>query len=383
MRSSSLSPAAEPTAPSPPPHRFLWRSIFEQAAVGMALVAPDGSWLHANPKLCKIVGYSREELRETTFQEITHPDDLQEDLDLVGRLLDGEIETYNLEKRYIDKDGEEVPIYLTVSLVRDAAGDPDHFIAVIEDLRERKAAERDIRELEDALRRKVDELEASNQELESFSYSVSHDLRAPLRALDGFSRILEEEVGPKLTGEQERYLGLLRSNAQRMDRLINGLLAFSRMGKQALNPQPVNVEELVRNQYRLLTADLESPPKLHLGELPSCTADPVLLERVWSNLLANALKFGRDADPPVIEAGCRREDGEDVYFVRDNGAGFDMRYASKLFSMFQRLHRDDEFPGHGVGLALVQRIVHRHGGRVWAEGEPGKGATFSFTLGDC
>ena len=237
--------------------------------------------------------------------------------------------------------------------------------------------------VEEQLLNSAAELKAANVDLESFAYSVSHDLRAPLRAIDGFSRILVEEYQPQLAPEAQRYLQRVRDNSQQMGRLIDDLLAFSRLGRRALDLRPVVPAELVRQALEELGSEQEGRRvEISIDDLPVCRADPAMLKQVWANLLSNALKFTRDRDPAVIEIGHREENGAQVYFVGDNGAGFDMQYADKLFGVFQRLHRAEEYEGTGVGLAIVQRIVHRHGGRIWAEAETDKGATIYFTLGE-
>jgi light-regulated signal transduction histidine kinase (bacteriophytochrome) len=224
-------------------------------------------------------------------------------------------------------------------------------------------------------------LEFANKELEAFSYSVSHDLRAPLRALDGFSQAMLEDFAAQLPEEARRYLLTIRKGAQQMGSLIDDLLAFSRLSRAPLNRQEVQTDDLVR----VVLAELESERAgrqidLRLGELPACSGDPALLRQVWVNLLSNAFKYTQKREVAVVEIGCECAPAGDIYFVRDNGTGFDMRYASKLFGVFQRLHRAEDYEGTGVGLALVQRIVHRHGGRIWAEAEVDRGATFYFTL---
>lgn len=236
-------------------------------------------------------------------------------------------------------------------------------------------------ELEQRVEARTAELQAANRELESFSYSVSHDLRAPLRAIDGFSRLAVEKDGGKLGSDARRYLGQVRANTQQMGALIDDLLAFSRLGRQALVAQRIDTLELVRQSLHALRPEYENKRAiLVFGDLPECQGDPVLVKQVWMNLLSNAFKFSGKSAPQCVEIGSRGTNGERVYFVRDNGVGFDMRYADKLFGVFQRLHGAREFPGTGVGLAIVQRIVARHGGRTWAEAERGRGATFYFTL---
>jgi signal transduction histidine kinase len=233
-------------------------------------------------------------------------------------------------------------------------------------------------ELGAQVRARTAELEATNKELEAFSYSVSHDLRAPLRAVDGYARMLEEDCGAALDAEGRRLLSVVRDAAGRMGRLIDDLLAFSRLGRQAPVRRRVDMDALVAEVFAELRG--ESRAVLAAAALPAADADPAMLRQVWANLIGNALKYSGKRADPRIEVSARVDGAEAVYSVRDNGVGFDPRYADKLFGVFQRLHRADEFPGTGVGLAIVQRVVARHGGRVWAEGAPGQGACFHFSL---
>ncbi len=232
-------------------------------------------------------------------------------------------------------------------------------------------------DLERRVAERTAELQALNRELESFSYSVSHDLRAPLRAIDGFARMLEEDHAGQLDAEGRRLLGVVRASGRRMGQLIDDLLDFSRLGRQAMAPRSLDMAALVRE----VAAECDlGRARLEIGALPAAQADPGLIRQVWANLLGNAAKYSGKQPEPRIEVGGREEAGEAHYWVRDNGVGFDMRYADKLFGVFQRLHGMDEFPGTGVGLAIVKRVVGRHGGRAWAEGRPGEGATFHFCL---
>jgi light-regulated signal transduction histidine kinase (bacteriophytochrome)/HAMP domain-containing protein len=237
-------------------------------------------------------------------------------------------------------------------------------------------------ELEERVAARTGELQAVNKDLESFSYSVSHDLRAPIRAVGGFTSLLIEDHGAELSVEARRKLDIIGKEAVRMGTLIDDLLAFSRLGRKALTPVDLDMQQLARAVYERLNhgANGAKPVDLKLGSMPRATVDQSLFEQVWANLISNAIKFSSKKDSPVIEIGGISAEREHVYFVRDNGAGFDAAYRERLFGVFQRLHHDHEFPGTGVGLALVHRIVTRHGGRVWADGELGRGATFHFTV---
>jgi signal transduction histidine kinase len=225
------------------------------------------------------------------------------------------------------------------------------------------------------------ELEAANKELEAFSYSVSHDLRAPLRAVGGFAQMLRSESESHLSEREKQLLDKICSSAAQMRELIEGLLNLSRLGRQPLSKQPTNLNDLVRQVLDELSKEREGRKvEVRVAALPDCVGDPSLLKQVFVNLLANAFKFTRGMKEATIEVGCLSQNGESVYFVRDNGAGFDMQYAGKLFGAFQRFHSHEQFAGTGVGLSIVQRIIHRHGGRIWAEAEVDKGATFYLTL---
>jgi len=236
-------------------------------------------------------------------------------------------------------------------------------------------------DLEQRVVQRTAQLEAANKELEAFSYSVSHDLRAPLRAIDGFSRMLLRDHLANLPPEAQRLLLVVRDNAQKMAQLIDDLLSFSRLGRQPLRVQTVSIADLVRQILDELKSDLEDRQvEVTVADVPACQADRALLKQVLVNLLTNALKYTRRRDIATIEVGSLATDGVCTYFVKDNGAGFDMAYYDKLFGVFQRLHSADDFEGTGVGLAIAQRIIVRHGGRIWAEGAVGQGATFYFTL---
>lgn len=255
-----------------------------------------------------------------------------------------------------------------------------------QELTERKRAEAQVQALNTELEQRVHErtaqLQAANQELEAFSYSVSHDLRAPLRAINGFARILEEDFSAELSPVPRDFLGKIKTASEKMGQLIDELIDFSRIGRKSLDRQATDVHELVQRSLETLAAEtVDRQIEWKISELPAANADPVLLQQVYTNLLANAIKYTSQRPLARIEVGSFEQAGEAIYFVRDNGAGFDMQFSEKLFGVFQRLHREDEFKGTGIGLATVQRILHRHGGRIWATAAVGQGATFFFTLG--
>jgi light-regulated signal transduction histidine kinase (bacteriophytochrome) len=236
-------------------------------------------------------------------------------------------------------------------------------------------------ELEHRVEERTRKLKEANKELEAFSYSVSHDLRAPLRAIDGFSRILLEEYRGKFDEDGKRVLDIIRSNTQNMGRLIDDLLAFSRLSRKQMEASPVDMHGLAGDVFQQLQLGFtDQEVQFNLSPLPPTEGDPALIRQVFVNLLSNAAKYSRPRTQSVIDVSGYCENGDCVYYVKDNGVGFDMAYAKKLFGVFQRLHSVEEFEGTGVGLAIVQRIIHRHGGRVWAEGKVDEGATFFFSL---
>jgi PAS domain S-box-containing protein len=356
-------------------------SAFEHAAIGMALVASDGRWLKVNRALCNLLGYSSEELLAKRFQDITYPDDLEADLEYVRQMLASEIRTYQMEKRYFHKLGHIVWALLSVSMVRDERSQELYFISQTQDITERKRVEDEIKDLSAQMERQNTELIEINKELESFSYSVSHDLRAPLRAIDGFSLALLEDCDHKLDPAEKEHLRRVRGATANMGRLIDDMLNLARTARYELVRGKVDLSALARE---IVSAFQETEP----ARGATCVIAPdvivegdrTLLRVVLENLLGNAWKFTSKQPDAHIEFGVQSESGRTVYFVRDNGAGFDMRYADKLFGVFQRLHDGREFQGSGVGLATVQRIVHRHGGRIWAGSTVGEGATFYFVL---
>ncbi len=355
----------------------------EEAMIGKDLSGVVTSW---NAGAEKTFGYTAAEMVGQPILRLIPPDRHDEEASIMSCIRRGEsVATFDTVRTR--GDGSPIDVAVTVSAIRGPGGNVVGASKVARDITGRKHAEEQISRLNAELEQRVAvrtaQLAAANSELEAFSYSVSHDLRAPLRAVDGFSRILVEDYGPQLPAEARRYLDTIRGGAQRMGTLIDDLLTFSRLSRSELSKRAVDVARLVRevlDDFTALRAGREI--ELKIGELPVCSGDPALLKQVWINLLSNALKYTRTRRPAVVEIGCERQNGENVYFIRDNGAGFDMRYADKLFGVFQRLHRAEDYEGTGVGLAIVQRVIHRHGGRVWAEAAVERGATFYFTLGE-
>jgi PAS domain S-box-containing protein len=336
----------------------------------------------------QIFGYSQPlaEWSYETFLAHVHPEDRARVDHLYQQSLRPAGE-WAVECRIRRLDGTTGWIWLRGRCFANQAGEVESVRGVLGDITERRAAEEEIRSLNASLEQRVRDrttkLELAVKELDAFSYSVSHDLRAPLRAIDGFSKMVIEDYSAQLHEEARRKLGVIRSEAQRMSRLIDDLLTFSRLGRAQVHPEPIDMEALAQEIF----AELQKlgPNHRHIDfkvqPLPAALGTQAMVRQVWTNLISNALKFTRGRAVTQIDIGSSPDaEGNTVYHIKDNGVGFDMRHAGNLFGVFQRLHSDKEFEGTGAGLALVQRIVSRHGGRVWAEAEQGKGATFFFTL---
>jgi len=372
------------------------RGLIEAGLDPMMITSLEGQITDVNQATEEATGLPRASLIGTDFANyFVVPGQVREGF---RQVLDrGQVADYPLAIRHAS--GKVMEVLCHASVYRDESGEVTGVCGVARDVTERKRVEQELdvyrQHLEDLVDERTAEILAAskdlqdansslataNQELETFAYSVSHDLRSPLRAVDGFSRILMEEYAPKLDTEGQRIVGVVREGTHKMAQMIDDILAFSRAGRQEIAPVPVDMEELVRAALKDLEPALAGRNvKLDIQPLPASHGDAPMLQRVWTNLLDNAIKFTRHRPEAVIEVGARAGEGETVYYVKDNGVGFDMQYSNKLFGVFQRLHGQNEFPGTGIGLAIVKRIVARHGGHVWAGGKVNQGATLYFAL---
>ena len=361
-----------------------FRTLFEASPDAILLIDPHDEWpiLDCNMAACQMNGYTRDELvgQSVDLLNLT-PGDPNERKEYVERIhRQGVLRLDTFHRR---KDGSVFSVEVSTSLI--TLGGRDVVLGIDRDITERRRAEEEIRrlnvELEGRVAQRTAQLASANQELEAFAYSVSHDLRAPLRAIDGFSRIILEDFGNTLDPEGKRLFDVILTNTQRMDQLITDLLALSRVSRTEMQSSRVDMTALADSIYHeIASPEVRRKFAFYVAPLPDASADPALLRQVWSNLLSNAIKYAMPKAGRAIEVGGYMDNGMCVYFVRDNGVGFNPAYTNKLFGVFQRLHKAEEFEGNGVGLAIVQRIIHRHGGKTWAEGEINRGATFYFSL---
>ena len=360
-----------------------YHDLFENAQELIFTLEPAGRFLSLNKAAERTLAISRYDAVEKNFADFVVGEQRSRFLEFLADAAqqnNGKLGEFDFKS----SNGRTASLELSChALQRPSSNSQLQVIA--RDITERKRAEAEIHRLTHFLENRVAErtsqLEVANKELEAFTYSVSHDLRAPLRAIDGFSKILQEENLSAADPDTKHLLEGIQKNARRMSQLIDDLLQFSRITRSSLVSSEVDLMELFRTVY-------EEQKLLHPGRrleiilkpLPKVRGDNAMLRQVAENLVSNAIKYTRTRESALIEIGSREESGSYVIYVKDNGVGFDMRYSSKLFQVFQRLHSDKEFEGTGVGLAIVQRIIKRHGGKIWAEADPGKGATFSFTL---
>jgi PAS domain S-box-containing protein len=339
----------------------------------------EGKIISWNEGATKIYGYTENEALRMKIWNII-PEYMQPEIEkIVNSILKGkEIEA--LQTKRITKHGKIVDVLLSASVITDPGNDHKSIAITERDITEQKKADEQIRQLNTDLKDNNDQLEISNKELESFSYSISHDLKAPVRALIGYSNIMHEDYNEKLDDEGKACLVKIMENGLKMGVMIDDLLKFSQLGRKELETADINMEALVKKCLDEISGSTKHNTTIKIQPLLTAKGDLALLSHVWINLLSNAIKYSSKKESPQVDIGCEEKEGKIVYYVKDNGAGFDMAYANKLFGVFQRLHTKSQFDGIGIGLAIVQRIVLKHGGKVWAEGALEKGATFYFSL---
>jgi PAS domain S-box-containing protein len=360
-----------------------YRELFELAPDGYVVTDLDGRILEANQAAAGMLQVeSPRLLRHPILGFISAPvrPHLEQRLNELRNQPGNSVAQWETEIRPSASD-HDIPVSVSIARIRNGTESTDGFHWLLRDVTEHRRAEEKILALNRELEHGVAALQRANRELETFIYSVSHDLRTPLATLQGYVQLLSEEYADRLDEEGRGYLHVLAASVHRMEQQIDGLLALSRLGRQTFQQERIDMEELtlsVVDELRSMPAN--ASVQVEVAPLPAALGDFRMIRQVLLNLLGNGLKFSRRQDPPRIEVTGERREAECVYHVRDNGVGFNMKYADKLFGVFQRLHRDDEFEGTGLGLAIVHRIIERHGGRVWTEGKVGDGAVFSFSL---
>lgn len=350
-----------------------FKQIFETTVTGISITLPSGE-VDVNPAFASMLGYEVAELKATKWQDISHPDDLASTREAIQPLLDGTASSSRFVKRYLHKDGSTVWADLGTTLRRDHLGKPLYFVTTINDITERKLAEERVSVF-------TEELTRSNAELQQFAYVASHDLQEPLRMISSYLQLLERRYKDRLDDDANTFIGYAVDGAVRMQALIKGLLDFSRIKTHGQEFALVHVTAVVDGVCRNLQAMItEADAAVHYGKLPIIMGDEVQIARVFQNLLQNGLKFRKQDTPLVINIGVLKSDDGWIFSVSDNGIGIEEQYFQRIFTIFQRLHTREEYPGTGIGLSVCKRIVERHGGRIWLESTPGVGTTFYFTI---
>ncbi|MGE3539619.1 MAG: ATP-binding protein [Candidatus Tectimicrobiota bacterium] len=365
-----------------------FRAIFENAGIGMSVLSHDSRFLKVNTTMQEMFGYSAAETDNMEMASWTYPDDVLIDVDLFREVFAGRLERYQVEKRYLRKDGRLLWGRFTATSIKDAHGQPHFVIGMLEDITERRRAEEELQKRADALQRLNTELEYSNRELDAFAYIASHDLKEPLRGIHHFSHFLLEDYSDKLDADGVSKLSTLMRLTQRMESLLESILHYSHVGRAELAMEDTDMQSVVEETLELLGVRLqENQVEVRIpARLPSVQADRVRVGEIFNNLIANAIKYNDKSDK-WIEIGCEwcadEERGKQLaFYVRDNGIGIATQHHEAVFRIFRRLHGRDEYGGGtGAGLTIVRKIVERHGGRIWLASRPGAGSTFYFTLG--
>ena len=362
-----------------------FRSVFENATSGIVISELDATITAANEFACELFGYEESALLGMNALELIHPTDRDMVREKMQGLLAGKRQRAEVEHRFRARDGSSGWLHASFALVGGSASDSRFFLAVLTDVTAHKRAEEALQELTDVLESKVaertSELTEVNNELDAFNHTVSHDLRAPLRALSGFTEALREEYGDSLDPTAQRYIERIAAASRNIGELLDGLLVLSNSSRQEMRKTRVDLSALANRSIAALQAETpDRKVQTHVQPGIEVNGDERLLEVLVFNLLSNAWKYTRNEPHPYIEVSAQQGEGVKVVCVSDNGAGFDQAHVDKAFAPFQRLHPSGEFEGQGIGLATVKRIVRRHGGRIWAESEPGQGATFMVAL---
>lgn len=366
-----------------------FRLVSETPNLGITWGSPGGRMIEVNEAFAKMLGYTREEMVGMSFTEFVHPDELKKYGAELDRLLNGRQDVFRCDARYLTKNKEVIWASISISSIKDDQGKVRYNIAVVQDVTAKVLAEKQLRNLNESLEVKVRErtarLEEANKDLEAFNYTVSHDLRTPLRGLDMFRTLLERELGDNMTDTVKSYLDNIRSCTQEMDEMIHHLLDFAKAGKeigeQELKKEWIDMTHLVQEKAKRLT-ELETDKNIdwQIDELPDAMADVTLIKQVWTNLMSNAIKYSSKNEIIKIHISGFEQDGQVHFCIQDNGVGFTPRQAEKLFKPFSRIHSPKDFEGNGAGLAIVYKIINFHNGTISASAEPGKGATFCFSI---
>ncbi len=363
-----------------------FRTVFENSAVGMCLTSTDGKFLKVNSRLCQMLGYSNDELLNTTFRKITHPDDIAQSNALVAKVIDKQSDVFRFDKRYICKNGEVIWTEVSSSLLKDANGNSLYFITHIIDITDRKKAELEIQELNKELELRVaertQELENTNKELQSFIYSVSHDLKAPLRSIMGFSEIISRRHAPRLNEEGKAYFGYVLEASKNMANLIEDLLRFSRLSKKSVDKETIELNDILEQVLQNLNQDILvfNAKIVAPDKMLTIYADRSLLIQILSNLISNGIKYHRKGVDPEIVISVDENEETSTIKISDNGQGIPKEHHEKIFNIFQRLHSSEEYPGTGIGLSIVKKAVASLGGEILVESELNKGSTFSVVI---